>query len=60
MVCTKEFLPFSNPDDKIFILTVKGKQMKFNNVAEKRVSNKIKLLDQINLITRCEDNNITK
>ena len=34
--------------------------MKFTNVAEKRISNKTKLLDQINLITRCEYNNITK
>ena len=33
--------------------------MKFTNVAEKRISIKTKLLDQINLITRCEDN-ITK
>ena len=60
MVCTKEFLPFSNLDDKNLILTVKGKKMKLTNVAEKRISNKTKLLDQINLITRCEDNNITK
>ena len=34
--------------------------MKLANVAEKRISNNTKLLDQINLITRCEDNNITK
>ena len=34
--------------------------MKFTNVAEKRISNKTKLLNQINLITRCEDDNITK
>ena len=60
MVCTKEFLPFFNLDDKNLILTVKWKKMKFTNVAEERVSNKTKLLDQINLITRCEDNNITK
>ena len=60
MVCTKEFLPFSNLDDKNLILTVKGKKTKLTNVAEKRISNKTKLLDQINLITRCEDNNITK
>ena len=53
MVCTKEFLPFSNPDDKNLILTVKGKNMKFTNTAEKRISNKTKLLHQINLITRC-------
>ena len=59
MVCTKEFLTFSNLDDKNLILTVKGKKMKFTNVAEKRTSNKTNLLDQINLITRCEDNNIT-
>ena len=60
MVCTKELLPFSNPDDKNLILTVKGKKMKFTNIAEKRISNKKKLLRQINLITRCSDNSITK
>ena len=60
MVCTNEFLPFSNLDDKNLMLTVKGQKLKFTNVAEKRISNKTKLLDQINLITRCEDNNITK
>ena len=60
MVCTKEFLPFSNFDNKNLILTVKGKKLKLANVAEKRISNNTKLLDQINLITRCEDNNVTK
>ena len=62
MVCTKEFLPFSNLDQKNLILKEKekGKKLKFTNVAEKRISNKTKLLDQINLIARCEDNNITK
>ena len=34
--------------------------MDFTNVAEKRISNNAKLINQINLITRCEDNNITK
>ena len=34
--------------------------MKFTDVAEKRISNKTKLLGQIILITRCEDENITK
>ena len=56
----KEFIPFCNLDDKNPILTLKGKKMKFTNVVEKRDSNKPTLLDQINLITRCEDNNITK
>ena len=60
MVCTKEFLPFFNLDDKNLILTVKGEKMKFTNVAEIRVSKKTKVLDRINLRTRCEDNNITK
>ena len=60
MDCTKEFLPFSSLDIKNLILTVKGKKMKLTNVVEKRISNKTKLLDQINLITRCEDNSITK
>ena len=45
---------------KILIVTVKGNKLKFTNVAEKRIPNKTKLLDQINLITRREDNNITK
>ena len=57
MVCTKEFLHFSNLDDKNFILTAKGKNLKFTNVA-KKISNKTQLLNQINLTT-CEDN-ITK
>ena len=60
MVCTKEFPPFSNLDDKNLILTVKGKKLKSTNVVEKRISNKTKLLNQINLITRCEENDITK
>ena len=60
MVFTKVFLPISSLDDKDLILTVKGEKMKFTNVAEKRISNKTKLFDQIKLITRCEDNNITK
>ena len=60
MVCTKEFLPFSNLDDKNLILTVKGEKMKFTNVAEKRISKKTKLFDQIKLITTCEDHNITE
>ena len=33
--------------------------MNFTNVAEKQISNNVKLINQINLITRCEDN-ITK
>ena len=45
MLCTKEFHPFSNLDDKNLILTVKGKKNKFTNVAGKRISNKTKLLD---------------
>ena len=52
MVCTKEFLPFSNLDDKNLILTVKRRKLKFTNVTEKWISSKTKLLDQINLITR--------
>ena len=37
MVCTKEFLHFSNLDDKNFILTVKGKNLKFTDVAKKNL-----------------------
>ena len=60
MVCTIEFHPFTNFNDKNLMLTVKEKKLKFTNVAEKRISYKIKLLDQLNLITKCEDNYITK
>ena len=60
MACTEVFLPFSNLDDKDLILTVKGEKMKFTNVAEKRISKKPKLFDQIKLITTCEDHNITE
>ena len=35
MVCTKEFLPFSNLNDKNLTLTLKKKKLKFTNVAEK-------------------------
>ena len=52
MVCIKEFLPFSHFNDKNLILTLKGKKLKFTNAAEKRISNKTQLLNQINLITR--------
>ena len=34
MVCTKEFIPFSNLDEKNLILPVKRKKLKFTNVAE--------------------------
>ena len=60
MTCTKVFLPFSNLDNKDLILTVKGEKMKFTNVAEKRISKKPKLFDQIKRITTCEDNDITE
>ena len=60
MGSAKEFLPFSNLDDKSLILTVKGKKNKFTNVAKKQIANKAQPFDQINLITRCEDNNIPK
>ena len=41
--------------------TVKGKKLKFTNVAEKRISNKPKLFNQINQITILRvDNDITK
>ena len=46
MVCIKGSLPFSNLDEKKFIL--------------KRISNKTQFMYQINLTSSCEDNNITK
>ena len=46
MVCIKGSLPFSNLDEKKFIL--------------KRISNKTKFMYEINLTSSCEDNNITK
>ena len=57
MTCAKESHPFFNVDDKNLMLTVKGKKLKFTNLAEKQISNKTQFLDLIILITRCEDNN---
>ena len=34
--------------------------MKFTNIAGTQISSKTQLLNQINLITKCKDNNITK
>ena len=54
----KEFLLYSNLDDKNLIITVKGKTFKFSNVAEKQILNKTQLLNQTILITRREDNKL--
>ena len=54
----KEFLLYSNLDDKNLRITVKGKTFKFSNVAEKQILNKTQLLNQTVLIRRREDNKL--
>ena len=60
IVCTKEIFPFSKPNEEILILTLKGKTIKFVNVAQKRILEKTQFLQQINLGAESEQNvNIT-
>ena len=40
IICTKDFLPFSNLNNEEFIYTVKSRKLKFIHVAPKHVSNK--------------------
>ena len=51
IICTKEFLPFSNLNNEEFIYTVKGKNIKFTHVAEKQKSRKIKFCNKFNTIS---------
>ena len=61
IVCTKEIFPFSKPNEEILILTLKGKTIKFVNVAQKRILEKTQFLQQINLGAESEQNfNITR
>lgn len=48
IVCMKDFFPFSNLDDKEFISTTLGKQIKFTSIAKKRTSEKNNFLNLIN------------
>ena len=49
IVCTKELFPFSKLNDENLILTLKGKKIKFVNVAQKGILEKTQFLQQINL-----------
>ena len=51
IICSKEFLPFSNLSNEEFIHTVKGKKIKFTHVAEKQRSSKIKFFNKINTVS---------
>ena len=60
IVCTKELFPFSKLNDENLILTLKGKKIKFVNVAQKRILEKTQFLQQIKLGAESEQNvNIT-
>ena len=48
IVCTKDYLPFSNLINKGRILTDKDKKLKLTHVALKNVLNKPKFLKHIN------------
>ena len=51
IICTKEFLSFSNLNNEEFTHTVKDKKIKFTQVAEKQKSSKIKFFNKINTIS---------
>ena len=51
IICTKEFLPFSNLSNKEFTYTVKGKKIKFRNGAETQRSSKINFFNKINTVS---------
>ena len=40
IVCTKELVPFPKLNDENFILTLKGKKIRFVNFAQKRILEK--------------------
>ena len=44
IICTKEFLPFSNLNNEDFIHTLKGKNIKFTHVAKKKMSKRNRIL----------------
>ena len=48
IICTKDFLPFSNLNNDKFLCTVKDKKLEFTYVAPKHVSNKTAFLEDIN------------
>ena len=60
IVCMKELLPFSDLNDKEFIATTLGKQIKFTSIAKKRKSDKTKFLNSINIDSDNGDENISK
>ena len=61
IVCTKELFPFCKLDVENLILTLKGKKIKFVNVAQKRILEKTQFLQQTNLGAESEQNfNITR
>ena len=49
IVCTKELFPYSKLNDENLILTLKGKKIKFVNVAQKRILGKTQFLQLISL-----------
>ena len=51
IICTKEFLLFSNLNNEEFTHTVKRKKIKFTHVAEKHKSSKIKFFNKFNTIS---------
>ena len=61
IVCTKELFPFSKLNDENLILILKGKKIKFVNVAQRWILGSTQFLQQINLGAEIEQNvNITR
>ena len=48
IICTKDFLPFSDLNNDEFIHTVKGKKVKFTHVTKKKLTSEASFFQQIN------------
>ena len=51
IICTKEFLPFSDLNNNEFIHTVKGKKLKFTHVNKKKLPAEVGFFSKLTLIS---------
>ena len=60
IVCTKEFLPFSNLNNEEFLYTVKGKKLKIHSGSSKTWVKQTVFLEDINLASEQDEKTLTK
>ena len=48
IICTKDFLPFSDLNNDEFIYTMKGKKVRFTHVSKKKLTTEASFFQQIN------------